>query len=159
MHGWERSDGCQAKSLGFPARVTRNVMSSQIAPSCPTVPTRLASHFERFPRQVAGTKRHLCVVVQTTSVVILRSHLTLVTLHIFHGALSHTLVCPTSGPGQICEVSPVQGEMRKSEHLRILSCYHHKCVLRGSNSCLSKHLSKSLIIDFCVCFPRSLYFP
>lgn len=59
----------------------------------------------------------------------------------------------------ICEVSPVQGEMRKSEHLRILSCYHHKCVLRGSNSCLSKHLSKSLIIDFCVCFPRSLYFP
>ena len=34
----------------------RYVTSSQLAPSCPTVPTRLASRFERLPRQAARDK-------------------------------------------------------------------------------------------------------
>ena len=34
----------------------RNVTSSQLAPSCPSVSTRLASRFERLPRQAAQDK-------------------------------------------------------------------------------------------------------
>lgn len=49
----DKKEGCYARSLGFPGRVTSNVTSSQITPSCPNVPTRLASHVESWPKQAA----------------------------------------------------------------------------------------------------------
>lgn len=106
-----RSDGCQARSLGFPGRVTRNVTSSQLTPSHPPVPTRLSSHFERFPMQAARDK-------DTPPHCSAKSFplfpLTLVTSHVSRGALSPTHCFPALDQGGSVKFSPVQDGVKQA---------------------------------------------
>lgn len=106
-----RSDGCQARSLGFPGRVTRNVTSSQLTPSHPPVPTRLSSHFERFPVQAARDK-------DTPPHCSAKSFplfpLTLVTSHVSRGALSPTHCFPALDQGGSVKFSPVQDGVKQA---------------------------------------------
>ena len=94
----------------------RNVTSSQLAPSCPSVSTRLASRFERLPRQAAqdkDTPLHFGAnsfhrIPTVSSDTCHWSH--------FSWSLSPTLGFPGSKSVQICEVctSPRWNKKKKA---------------------------------------------
>ena len=94
----------------------RNVTSSQLAPSCPSVSTRLASRFERLPRQAAQDKdtplrfgaNSFHRIPTVSSDTCHWSH--------FSWSLSPTLGFPGSKSVQICEVctSPRWNKKKKA---------------------------------------------
>lgn len=81
----------------------RYVTSSQLAPSCPTVSPDWLLALNDCPGRLPRDKDTPLRLVLTASIVSLQSSDT-VTCHISHGALSPTLVFPSSGSVQICEV-------------------------------------------------------
>lgn len=112
----ERRSWLLGKVSWLPWEGDRNVTSSQLAPSYPTVPTRLASLFERLPRQAAqdkDTPLHFGAnsfhrIPTVSSDTCHWSH--------FSWSLSPTLVFPGSKSVQICEVctSPRWNKKKKA---------------------------------------------